>query len=73
MDAPIHPIADGRKRLGKTQDEFGRDVGVDGLTVSRWERGESLPSRRYWSKIEELTGHPIAEVIAFVKPVEAAQ
>ena len=55
--------------MGKiSQEALGELLGVDALTVSRWERGENLPSRRYWPKLEELTGKPIAEIIAAVKP-----
>jgi transcriptional regulator with XRE-family HTH domain len=73
MEASVHPLADCRRRLGNiSQDAFGEKVGVDGMTVSRWERGESLPRRRFWPKIEELTGRPIAEIIAAARPASEA-
>jgi transcriptional regulator with XRE-family HTH domain len=67
-----HPIAVCRERLGKTQEEFGAMLGVDAMTVSRWERGENLPSRRYWPKLEELTELPIVVVLAGAKPTAGA-
>lgn len=34
-----------RERLGVTQEELARLVGVSSMTVSRWERGVAKPSR----------------------------
>lgn len=75
----VHPLVECREKLGKkrkvdriTQEELGDLVGVDGMTVSRWERGESLPRRRFWPKLEKLTGRPIAEIIAAAKPMRVA-
>lgn len=53
-----------RKELNLTQEELGALLGVEGMTVSRWERGESLPRRKVWPRLEEVTGLPIAEIIA---------
>ena len=36
-------IAERRKTLGYTQDEFGKIIGVSGKAVSKWERGLSCP------------------------------
>ena len=52
-----------RDELKLSQGELGAAVGVDGMTVSRWERGESLPQRRFWPKLVEITGLPIADII----------
>ena len=35
-----------RERLGMTQEEFARKIGVTVTTVSRWERGDCLPKSR---------------------------
>ena len=35
-----------RKALKETQREFGERLGVDPITISRWERGESSPKSR---------------------------
>ncbi len=37
-------ISDLRRSLGLGQNEFGQLLGVHGMTVSRWERGEYPPS-----------------------------
>jgi len=70
-----HPLATFRAEQAWTQDELGDRIGVDGMTISRWERRESLPQRRHWPKIEKITGIPPAEIIsAFTgKAAEAAQ
>lgn len=34
-----------RERLGVSQVELARRLGVDGISVSRWERGVTRPSR----------------------------
>ncbi len=33
-----------RERLGMTQEQLAREVGVSFKTVNRWERGKSKPS-----------------------------
>jgi hypothetical protein len=43
-----------REGLGLTQEEFGAQVGVTKMTVSRWERGELRPSRRTLAAIERV-------------------
>ena len=44
-----------RERLGITQEEFARKIGVTVTTVSRWERGDCLPkSRVVIEKVERL-------------------
>ena len=68
--AERHPIVETRERMGTlSQDAFGELLGVDGMTVYRWESGVSLPRRKFWPKLEELTGKPISHVIAATKPV----
>lgn len=37
---PVHPLHTLRERLHLTQDELGRILGVNAMTVSRWERRE---------------------------------
>lgn len=53
-----------REELNLTQEDLADQVGVEGMTVSRWERGESLPRRKFWPKLQEITGLEIAEIIA---------
>jgi transcriptional regulator with XRE-family HTH domain len=53
-----------REELGLSQETLGEKIGVDGMTVSRWERGESVPQKRFWPKLIEITSLTIAEIIA---------
>jgi len=45
-----------RKAKGLTQTAAGARIGVEGMTISRWERRISLPNRKQWPKIEEVLG-----------------
>lgn len=71
----VHPLVEARQRLGKSrdgkaisQDELGALVGVDGMTVSRWERRENVPRAKYLPKLVELAEKPAAEIIAACMP-----
>lgn len=61
-----------RDALGLSQEALGEKIGVDGMTVSRWERGESLPQRRFWSGLEQLLGSPVGELIGIPGAMQAA-
>jgi len=52
----ISPLKEFRDQASLTQREFGDLVGVDALTVSRWERGANTPRKHLWPKIKEITG-----------------
>jgi DNA-binding transcriptional regulator YiaG len=43
-----------REGLGLTQKEFAERVGVDKMTVSRWERGTVRPSTEALKAVEKL-------------------
>lgn len=43
-----------RKRLGMTQLEFARVLGVSFVTVNRWENGRSKPSRLALRRLQEV-------------------
>jgi len=43
-----------REAMGLTQAEFGDSVGVDKMTVSRWERGTLRPSDESLAALERL-------------------
>lgn len=43
-----------REALGYTQKQFGEQLGVDKMTVSRWERGALRPSDESLEAIESL-------------------
>jgi DNA-binding transcriptional regulator YiaG len=56
LDRPPSPgfITSLREALGLTQAEFGERIGVDKMTVSRWERGTLRPSEESLAAISEL-------------------
>ena len=56
LDRPPSPgfITALREALGLTQAEFGERIGVDKMTVSRWERGALRPSDESLAAISEL-------------------
>lgn len=56
LDRPPSPgfITALREGLGLTQQQFGEAVGVDKMTVSRWERGALRPGAAARSAIERV-------------------
>lgn len=53
--------------------EVGKLIGVDGMTIYRWEKGEHLPRQRHWAKIEEKTGIAPSTLVNHMKASEPAQ
>lgn len=51
-----------RQRLGFTQAEFGKRVGVANTAQSRYEKGESSPDMSYWNAVANM-GVDIAYVL----------
>ena len=43
-----------RNRMGLTQVEFAIKLGVDPITISRWERGLSKPSKLAQQRLNDL-------------------
>lgn len=62
-----NPLKTWRDERNLTQVQLGELVGVDGMTVSRWERGEHLPRKKHWPKIAEATGIAPEQLIGHVK------
>jgi len=56
LDRPPSPafVTAFREALGLTQAELGERLGVDKMTVSRWERGTLRPGAASLSALEEL-------------------
>ncbi|MDO8629042.1 MAG: helix-turn-helix domain-containing protein [Phycisphaerales bacterium] len=56
LDRPPGPgfITALREALGLTQKEFGEELGVDKMTVSRWERGALKPSDESLAALDDL-------------------
>ena len=43
-----------RKRLGYTQAEFAKALGVSFATVNRWENGQASPSALAWRSFRDF-------------------
>lgn len=50
-----------REALGFTQQEFGKAIGVDKMTISRWERGERRPGVESLQKIEAVRNEHVRQ------------
>lgn len=68
-----HPLRLFRKGRGLTQEALGKELGVTGQTVWRWENGTRAPRRRDLPRITEKTGLSPAELLGFTKEREAAE
>lgn len=57
MDLESHPIAKFRKAQtpSLSQEMLAEKLAVTPETIGRWERGETMPPKRYWEKIREIT------------------
>lgn len=57
-------IAKRRKAMGLTQSELAERLGLDTVTVSRFERGTNLPSLQRLLSIADLLEMPLAELLS---------
>ena len=66
LDRPPSPgyITRLREAMGMTQRQFGDSVGVDKMTVSRYERGTMRPSAATVKAIDKLRKHAIRRGVA---------
>ena len=44
-----------REKMGMTQEQLARELGVSFKTVNRWERGKNKPSRLAVARLDALT------------------
>lgn len=51
-----------RECQGLSQEDVGQEIGTDAFTVSRWERGVTMPSPHFRQKLSTLFGLSIAEL-----------
>lgn len=67
-------IADSRKRTGLTQAKLAERLGVDTETVSRFERGVTLPSLPTLERIASQLNTSIGELVSAtsIQPAELA-
>jgi tetratricopeptide (TPR) repeat protein/transcriptional regulator with XRE-family HTH domain len=64
-------LAQRRKALGLTQEQFAELLGVDPTTVARWERGESEPLPLIWPKLArvlKVSADQLQELLADPEP-----
>lgn len=66
-----NPLRIWRDNKKLSQEALAKLIGVRTMTVSRWERGNHLPNKKHWSKIEEATGIAASELVGHVKTAEA--
>jgi len=68
LDRPPTPgyIVALREALGLTQKELGERIGVDKMTVSRWERGALRPSAESLTAMEELRRKAVRRGVAIL-------
>jgi DNA-binding XRE family transcriptional regulator len=64
-----NPLKVWRDEKELTQAQLGQLIGVDAMTISRWERGDHLPRKKHWPSIEKETGISASELVGFVKEV----
>lgn len=58
-----NPLKQYRDTSEISQEKLGELIGVDGNTIARWERGDHLPQKKFWSKIAEVTGITAAQLV----------
>lgn len=68
-----HPLKTWREKQKISQPVAGKELGVDAMTVSRWERGEHLPHKKHWPTIEEKTGIAPSDLVSHIKQDEGAE
>ncbi|MFA5923647.1 MAG: helix-turn-helix transcriptional regulator [Methylococcaceae bacterium] len=61
-------IAERRKKLGWTQAELAERIGVDTETISRFERGNNLPSLQRLEKLADALTIPLYRLVAASSP-----
>ena len=52
-----------RRSVGLTQKQLADELGVESITVSRWERGATTPSLPRLRRIAELTGTTTSDLV----------
>lgn len=60
--ASNHPLYRYRKERGQTQEQLAHDLGVTGVTVSRWETGRRSVDRDLVPAISQKTKIPPREL-----------
>lgn len=71
--AGIAALKNYRQAHKLTLEQMGKELGVGGQTIWRWENGRRAPRHRELPLIAEKTGIPIAELCISSAEPEAAQ
>jgi len=71
MDTPRERIAqivkELRKKEGKTLEEFGAEFGVSYMAVSKWEKGDSMPTGDNFARLAAKAGFTVPEFEKYIK------
>lgn len=68
--APNPHLKRARERQGWSQEYVAREVGTDAFTVSRWERGVTMPGPHFRQKLSTLFGLSVVELGLIAAEVE---
>jgi len=60
-----HALRRWRMAEGLSQAAVGKLIGVNTLTVARWEWGATEPQKRHWDRIVRITGMTRAQFLGF--------
>jgi DNA-binding XRE family transcriptional regulator len=62
--AAAHPLKTFRKKHNPplSQEDLASLLGVDRVTVARWELQHRFPERKFWKAIEDVTGISISDL-----------
>jgi transcriptional regulator with XRE-family HTH domain len=52
-----------RRSVGLTQKQLAEELGVEAITVSRWERGVTAPSLARLRRVAELTETTVSDLV----------
>ena len=52
-----------RRSVGLTQKQLAEELGVESITVSRWERGVTAPSLARLRRVAELTETTVSDLV----------
>lgn len=53
-----------REKIGLRQVDVAKKMNVDQAAVSKWESGETRPSRKYHKKLSKLYGVTVDELLS---------
>lgn len=66
-------IKEARERAGMTQEELGKAIGVTGVTIMRYERGQRQPRFKQMERIADALDVPVMDLMGLGSTVQSAQ